>query len=430
MDLNNLTTLTFFAPLVLFWQQSRNFINSIFSLFIRNDKIRLCGNQQNEFISFCKKRFKEIKFGNLIYRGDWGWPYLLKEQRYINAFLIFKNKYIFLYKNFIPFVITPYPAGLKILYPNLFNFEKILLEFNKQFNDRQLKISQQKTKGAFWTQEIMGRSLKEGYSQLQHGGPAVASPGEPPKTNSDSNDSILQNEVFEFLDATPPLGYKENELIYNPPITDYSKYYFSKEGLEVLHQVESWLDSREWYEKRQIAWRRGILLYGQPGTGKSELIKQIAKKLGIGIYIVKLNTLDDQEFVEKTKGLIQGSIILIEDFDSIFNLRENLHEKSISFGSLINAISGVDSLNNHFLFITTNHIDKLDPAIRRSGRIDAEFELSLLCQEGKKFIANKILGDWPALEYNIVNQTKAVTAAEFENLCVKTALEEFWKNKL
>lgn len=75
-----------------------------------------------------------------------------------------------------------------------------------------------------------------------------------------------------------------------------------------------------------------------------------------------------------------NSIILLEDIDAIFQGRESVQEKrdggqSVTFSGLLNALDGVRSQEGRILIMTTNHKDKLDPALLRPGRADRCIEL-------------------------------------------------------
>ena len=88
------------------------------------------------------------------------------------------------------------------------------------------------------------------------------------------------------------------------------------------------------------------------------------------------NELDDDGLNRALNDAPQNSIILMEDIDGIFVERESVlrdkgeGERSVSFSGLINALDGVRSQEGRILFMTTNHREKLDPALMRPGRVD------------------------------------------------------------
>lgn len=143
----------------------------------------------------------------------------------------------------------------------------------------------------------------------------------------------------------------------------------------IMEDVRKFITSREFYQARGIQFRRGYLLHGPPGTGKSSLVSAIAGWIKYDLYTLDLKaTPSVEQFDSKIAGIEPKSILLIEDIDSYFDGRKT--EGKITFSSFINALSGVKSKSDILLFITTNHPGKLDEALLRPGRLDMHFELS------------------------------------------------------
>lgn len=61
------------------------------------------------------------------------------------------------------------------------------------------------------------------------------------------------------------------------------------------------------------------------------------------------------------------SIILLEDIDAAFQQRDAQHVNRVTFSGLLNALDGVAAQEGKLVFMTTNHVDKLDPALVRPG---------------------------------------------------------------
>lgn len=148
----------------------------------------------------------------------------------------------------------------------------------------------------------------------------------------------------------------------------------------LLEDARTFLKSESWYIARGIPWRRGYLLYGPPGTGKTSVIKALASELNLDLSIVNLaaERLDDQQLCTLLGSAPARSVLLFEDIDAVFREREaGTAGKGITFSGLLNAIDGVMSQEGHMLFMTTNHIERLDPALIRPGRIDWQREIGL-----------------------------------------------------
>jgi mitochondrial chaperone BCS1 len=145
------------------------------------------------------------------------------------------------------------------------------------------------------------------------------------------------------------------------------------------------LEHRDWYLQRGIPYRRGLLLYGPPGTGKSSTVVAIASALRMDIAILNLGTgsLDDNELASLLADLPVNTILLIEDIDCVFRDRKGTEDKlnKITFSGLLNALDGVAAAEGRILFATTNHLERLDPALIRPGRIDRQVEIGFATTE-------------------------------------------------
>jgi chaperone BCS1 len=146
--------------------------------------------------------------------------------------------------------------------------------------------------------------------------------------------------------------------------------------------MKDFLEAATWYADRGIPYRRGYLLYGQPGTGKSSLVMALAGTLKMPVYQVSLTeqSLTDSTFTLLLNAVEPNSVVLLEDVDAAFCDRTSREGSSLSFSGILNAIDGVAASEARILFMTTNHLEKLDPALIRPGRIDVKFEMTLATQ--------------------------------------------------
>lgn len=195
--------------------------------------------------------------------------------------------------------------------------------------------------------------------------------------------------------------------------------------------IGDFVAKKEWYLQKDIPHRLGILLYGPPGTGKTSLIKAIASYFGKNIYnMTSMN-------VTLLTEVPDNSIVLIEDIDSIsidVSKREDKSENNnvtttactneasllgsmfgLSFSSLLNAIDGIHDDVGKILFLTTNHIDKLDDALLRPGRIDLKLELGYVNDETARQLFDKFFYGYDLPEDEIAVRD-GFTPADFQNL--------------
>ncbi|KAH7302879.1 P-loop containing nucleoside triphosphate hydrolase protein, partial [Stachybotrys elegans] len=150
-------------------------------------------------------------------------------------------------------------------------------------------------------------------------------------------------------------------------------------------------DTRRWYTEHSIPYKRGYLLHGPPGTGKSSFSLSIAGELDMDIYVVSIPGANDRMLKSLFAGLPDRCVVLLEDIDAAGAAcsRDSNSEDSDSDGDarpqkrgvtlsgLLNVLDGVASQEDRVLVMTTNHPQRLDPALTRPGRIDKEVEFQL-----------------------------------------------------
>lgn len=147
------------------------------------------------------------------------------------------------------------------------------------------------------------------------------------------------------------------------------------QGSELLADCSRFLGAEPWYAARGIPYRRGYLLHGPPGTGKTSLVAALAGELQLPIYVVSLSSarLTDDSFAEALAGAARRCVLLLEDADAAFAGRQAVAGAAgggLTFSGLLNGIDGVAAQEGRLLFLTTNHVDRLDEALLRPGRVD------------------------------------------------------------
>jgi mitochondrial chaperone BCS1 len=163
----------------------------------------------------------------------------------------------------------------------------------------------------------------------------------------------------------------------------------------LISDMQVFLDSEDWYFNRGIPYRRGYLLYGPPGTGKTSFVTAAAGALNLIICIINLSSeaMSDESLNLLLSSAPYGSIVLFEDIDAAFttsvpndpqsdtNDYRNREHSRLTFSGLLNALDGVAAQEGKMIFLTTNHIEKLDPALLRPGRIDIQLKFGLSPQD-------------------------------------------------
>ena len=151
----------------------------------------------------------------------------------------------------------------------------------------------------------------------------------------------------------------------------------------ILADVEDFLSSSKWYYDRGIPYRRGYLLHGPPGSGKSSFIQALAGELDYNIAMLNLSEhgLTDDRLNHLLTVIPRRTLVLLEDADAAFSNRrtqtdaDGYRGANVTFSGLLNALDGVASAEERILFLTTNHVERLDEALIRPGRVDMTVRL-------------------------------------------------------
>jgi chaperone BCS1 len=147
-------------------------------------------------------------------------------------------------------------------------------------------------------------------------------------------------------------------------------------GREILEDIRQFVSSKDWYVANGIPYHRGYLFYGEPGTGKTSLAMALAGELGYDLCTINLSTstLNDEGLMRAFSAVKPKSIVLMEDIDTAFKGRAMSNADTarvpLTFAGILNALDGVGSVEGTILIMTTNHVESLDPALIRPGRID------------------------------------------------------------
>ena len=162
----------------------------------------------------------------------------------------------------------------------------------------------------------------------------------------------------------------------------------------IVNGLTSWKNSKEWYAEHQLVHKIGVLLYGQPGTGKSTVARAISTMFNNAPILV----LDPDNIMKSIAGIVRmrnryvGTlIVLIEDFDMYFKSRDEVLGKELNAderkkkdndqNAVFQLLDGVYSTENTIYIASTNHIDRIDTALIRYGRFDIQEELSYFDKE-------------------------------------------------
>lgn len=195
---------------------------------------------------------------------------------------------------------------------------------------------------------------------------------------------------------------------------------------EIMADLLDFANGESFYQRTGRAWKRGYLLYGPPGTGKSSMIAAMANFLGYDIYDLELTEVHTNSELRKLLMKTSSkSIIVIEDIDCSINLTNRKSDNTtsssnkgnnnynvslpgsgggsnsedgggntITLSGLLNFTDGLWSCcgSERIFVFTTNHIEKLDPALLRCGRMDMHIHMSYSSFAALKILLKNYLG--------------------------------------
>ena len=188
------------------------------------------------------------------------------------------------------------------------------------------------------------------------------------------------------------------------------------QGEALLADLERFFAGRARYAQLGIPWRRGYLLHGPPGTGKTSLVTALASELRLNVCTLSLASpiVTDEKIHTLLAAVPQRSLLLIEDVDAFFRERDAAHAQvRLSFSGFLNALDGVATQEGTVLFMTTNHPDRLDAALIRAGRIDERIELGLADEDQLRRLYLKFHDDPAgAADYARRNAAQALAPAQ------------------
>jgi len=145
---------------------------------------------------------------------------------------------------------------------------------------------------------------------------------------------------------------------------------------ELKDLVENFLSSRDFYIEKKIPWKRGFLLYGQPGNGKTSIIRTIISEYNFKPVTIMPGA--NSETLREAFSYAEEqspSLLYIEDLDSLI-------ENGFDVSTFLNLLDGISSKNGLLVIATANDVKKLKTNItRRPSRFDRKFDIPLPNQE-------------------------------------------------
>jgi mitochondrial chaperone BCS1 len=195
------------------------------------------------------------------------------------------------------------------------------------------------------------------------------------------------------------------------------------QGESILADLQRFFGGRARYAELGIPWRRGYLLHGPPGTGKTSLVTALASELHLNVCTLSLASpvVTDEKIHTLLASVPLRSLLLIEDVDAFFQARNAANTQvKLSFSGFLNALDGVATQEGTVLFMTTNHVAALDDALIRAGRIDERVELAACDEDQLQRLYMKFNADENAARaYAASNISKALSPAQVQDALLR-----------
>lgn len=201
---------------------------------------------------------------------------------------------------------------------------------------------------------------------------------------------------------------------------------------EIRANTVDFLSKKELWTKYGIPSRRGVLLVGEPGTGKTIICKALMAEAGdITCITTNAYALDSVGYITdlyELAGDLSPCIVFIEDIDLIGQDREEFHyHKGSALMSLLAVLDGVEEKKEIVTVATTNCLDILDKALsQRPSRFDRVIKLSLPTLPERRELIRHLCQKIPLSEFNkeyIARRSEDCTPAQLQEIIYSLAIE-------
>ncbi|WP_242846766.1 ATP-dependent metallopeptidase FtsH/Yme1/Tma family protein [Clostridium homopropionicum] len=213
----------------------------------------------------------------------------------------------------------------------------------------------------------------------------------------------------------------------------------NEEAKESVKDIVDFLKNPEKYNAYGARMPKGVILYGEPGTGKTLLAKSVAGEAGVPFY-----AMSGSDFVQVYVGVGASrirqlfkkakthgrAVIFIDEIDAIGKKRDGSStggsdERDQTLNALLTEMSGFNEKEGIVVMAATNRLDMLDPALLRPGRFDRHIEVNLPDVSAREKILSLHLKNKPHKDISIkewAQKTSMFSGAKLEHLVNEAAI--------
>jgi len=209
---------------------------------------------------------------------------------------------------------------------------------------------------------------------------------------------------------------------------------------EELKEAVEWpLKHSDIFKKANTNPPKGILLYGEPGTGKTLLAKAVTNESGVNFISVKGPSLMSKYVGESERGIREvfkkakqasPTILFFDEIDSLVPKRgsssTDAHVTERVISQFLTEMDGIEELKGVVVLAATNRLDLIDPALLRSGRFDLLLELPEPDEETREEIFKIHTKNKPLAKdvdfKSLARETEGKVGSDIDFICRKASM--------
>ena len=189
---------------------------------------------------------------------------------------------------------------------------------------------------------------------------------------------------------------------------------------EIFESIDSFFEENDnFFKKYNIPHRRGVLLHGKPGNGKTTLVKSVVDSISAPVIYWQVNEFTNSGSIEdvfKNAEELSPAVLVIEDLDSL---------PPSCRSTFLNKLDGATAASGIFLIGTTNYPERVDSALKnRPGRFDRIYEIELPNDDLRhKYMLSRGFIDFVTLDDigHLVAQTKGFSFVQLNEVFISLA---------